>query len=87
MGEIKPKTFNITSTVAIFENENRRIKTLHFMQKRKNANILQYEPPNEIQNATKPNVYLDFSYYSGENRRLLPDSANGTHIIDGVHAR
>ena len=61
MGEIKPKTFNITSTVAIFENENRRIKTLHFMQKRKNANILQHEPPNEIQNATKQATRTDDS--------------------------
>ena len=56
--------------------------------------IEEYQPDNdgseeghEIQNAPKPNVYLDFSYYLGENRRLLPDSANGTHIIDGVHAR
>ena len=61
MGEIKPKTFNITSTVAIFENENRRIKTLHFMQKRKNANILQHEPPNKIQNATKQATRTDDS--------------------------
>ena len=47
----------------------------------------EFEDGHEIQNAAKPNVYLDFSYYSGENRRLLPDSANGTHIIDGVYAR
>ena len=39
MGEIKPETFNITSTVAIFENENRRIKTLHPMQKGKKMQI------------------------------------------------
>ena len=62
MGEIKPKTFNITSTVAIFENKNRRIKTLHFMQKRKkNVKILQHQPPNEIQNATKQATQTDDS--------------------------